>query len=188
MGGRLAGRADQRDHRGGRDVGPHGADRLRPLEQHADGVAQAFLHLGSRLLELEPGAHDGDQQVALGRALLHHVGEEAEEGTRRVVGVRQRLCIDGERGEPVEQDGLAELLLGREVAVERPHPHTGLLGDEVDGDLDPLEREDGLGGLQNAVPVALGVGSQRACAGVGRLVTPRLYLWLRAHRNLSSPG
>ena len=101
--------------------------------------------------------------------------EEAEEGRRRVVGVGQRLGVDGQRRQPIEQDGLAELLLGREVAVERPHAHAGLLGDQVDRDLDPLDGEDVLGGLEDAGPVALGVGPQRARRDGGRLVTPCLY-------------
>ena len=187
VGGRLAGRPDERDHRGRRHVGPHGADGLRPLQQHADGVAQAVLHLDRRLLELHAGAHDGDHEVALGRALLHDVGQEAEEGGRRVVGVRQRLGVDGQRRQPIEQDGLAELLLGREVAVERPHAHARLLGDQVDRDLDPLDREDVLGGFEDAGPVALGVGPQRARAGGGRLVTPRLYLRTSVPREISPP-
>ena len=70
----------------------------------------------------------------------------------------------GQRRQPLQQDGLAELLLGREVAVERAHPDAGLLGDQVDGDLDPLDGEDGLGGFEDAGPVALGVGPQRARA------------------------
>ena len=88
--GRLARRPDERDHRRGRHVGAHGADGLRSLQEHADGVAQAILYLRRRLLEFEPGAHDGDEQVALGCALLHDVGQEAEERVGRVVGVRQR--------------------------------------------------------------------------------------------------
>ena len=90
--------------------------------------------------------------------------QEVEEGGLRVVGVRQRPRVDRQRGQPIEQDGLAELLLGREVAVERAHADPGLLGDQVDRDLNPLDGEDVLGGFENAGPVALRVGPQRACA------------------------
>ena len=108
---------------------------------------------------------------------------------RRVVGVRQRLGVDGQRRQPIQQDGLAELLLGREVAVERAHAHTGLLGDQVDRDLDPLDREDVLGGFEDAGPVALGVGPLRPRVGAGRPSShPASNFRSWSHKNLSSPG
>ena len=176
MRGRLARRSDERDHCVRRHVRAHGADRLRLRQQNADGLAHALLHSDGRLFELHTGTHDGDHEVALGRPLVHDMRQKVKERRRRVLGVLQRPCIVGEHGQAVEQDGLAELLLGREVAIERPHANTRLLHDQVDGDLYPLEREEVLGGVENASPIALGVGPQGACGGLGdRVVTPCPY-------------
>ena len=153
----------------------------------SDGVAQCVLHLGGGHLEVHAGAHHGHQQVPLGRPLLDDVLEEAEEGGGRVVGLGQRPGVEGERREPLEQDGLAELLLGGEMPVERPHAHPGLLGDGVDGDLYPLGREQHLCRLEDAGPVALGVGPQRARRVGAGCVAPRRRLRRGSHENLSLP-
>ena len=80
--------------------------------------------------------------------------EEAEERRRGVLGVGLGAGVLGEVAQAIEQDGLAELLLGREVAVERAHADAGLLGDDVDGGLDALGGEDHLGRIEDAGPVA----------------------------------
>ena len=159
--GGLAGRAHERHYGGGRDVLSYSAHILGAAQEHLDGGAEPFLDVGGCELERHARTHDRHQEIALRRALLHDMGKETEEGRRRVLRVGQRLGIESQRRQPLEEDGLAELLLGREVAVERPDAHAGLLGDDVDGRLDPLGREDDLGRLEDAGAVPLRVGAQR---------------------------
>ena len=73
--------------------------------------------------------------------------------------------VVGQFDQPLEEDGLAQRLLGREVAVERPDADARLLGDHVDRHLDALGREDQFGRLEDAGPVALGVGPERPRRG-----------------------
>src|SRR6185312_2127393 len=92
----------------------------------------------------------------------------------------------GEEAQTIEEDRLAQLLLRREVAVERAHAHAGLLGDHVDGCLDALGSEDHLGRLEDAAPVPQRVSPQRTLRD--RFVTAPRYLRLRAHGSHSLPG
>ena len=167
---RLARGPQERQHRVRLHVRAHRTDGLRPVQQHTDRIVQVSLHRLRELVHLHASAHDGDDEVALGRALLHEMGQEAEERRLRIVGIRQRLGIHREGQQAIHQDGFAELLLGRKVAIERAHSHAGLLGDQVDRDLDPFDGENVLGGFENPGPVALGIGPLRARAGAGRLV------------------
>ena len=87
----------------------------------------------------------------------------------------------GQTGQALEEDGLAELLLGREVAVEGPDAHAGLVGDGVDRHLDSLGGEHDLGRIEDPGAVALGVGPHGARRVAG--VTASRYRRLWAHRN-----
>ena len=131
------------DHRRGRSR--RGARRRRPaLSARARRRRRAGPSFTSAddSSNSSPGAHDGDEQVALGCALLHDVGP----GSRRnapgwVVGVRQRPGIaPSSARQPIEQDRLAELLLGGEMAARAcPRPHRPSQRSRSTGDLDPLE-------------------------------------------------
>ena len=107
--------------------------------------------------------------------------EEAEERGARIGGVGLGSGVLGQAGQALEEDGLAELLLGREVAVEGPDAHAGLLGDRVDRHLDPLGGEHHLGRLEDAGAVAL---RRRPAWGArhGGGVTASRYRRLWAHR------
>ena len=89
--------ADERHHRLGGHVAAHGPGVLGPLQEHLDGAAQVVLDPGGRRLEFDTRAGDGDQEVALGRALLDDVLEEAEEGGRRRPPRRPGRCASAVR-------------------------------------------------------------------------------------------
>ena len=55
------------------------------------------------------------------------------------------------------EDGLEQLVLGREVVVQEPVGDSGLLGDVPDpASVEALAREDAHSGLQNEAPLLLG--------------------------------
>ena len=55
-------------------------------------------------------------------------------------------------------DRLVERLFRREVAIERPGPDTGSLGDDVDRHVDPVDGEHLLRGREQSLAVLDGVG------------------------------
>ena len=166
-------------------VGYQCAGVLGPAEQHADRLTESFLDVGGRLLEADAGPHHRRHQVPLARGLLDHVMQEAEERRSRVVGISQVPGVGRQGDQTLGEDRLAQSLFGREVPVEGPDADARLLGDHVDGHLDALGREDQLGRLEDAGPVALGVGPERTRrGGAASASRPRAP---DAHRNLSLP-
>ena len=152
----------QREHHGGRDIAADGTGPLGRVDELAHRLFEVPLRRGHRQLDLDAGAEQGLDQVPLGGALLDQVGQEGEEGGPGVVGLDPGAGIVGDAVDTADEDGLEQLLLGREVAVQRAHPHPGLLGDEVDRDRDALGGEHRLRRLEEPGPVALGVRPERA--------------------------
>ena len=73
--------------------------------------------------------------------------------------VRELHLVDrGEELAPgLAEDGLEQLVLGREVVVQEPVGDSGLLGDVPDpARVEALAREDAHSGLQNEAPLLLG--------------------------------
>ena len=88
---------------------------------------------------------------------LERLFEKAGEAGPGVVGGDGLLGELDELGEGVFEHRVDQLLLGREVAIERPHPEACMPGDLLDRDVDPRGREQLARARDEQLPVAAGV-------------------------------
>jgi hypothetical protein len=125
-------RLDQRDEAGAQAQGG-----LLPDQALGDGVGEAAI-------------------LALDRG---DAPDQSGDGVARVGG-RKRLRRDGlELDEALLEDRLDEVVLGREVPVERGGADTGAAGDPVDPDLQAVLAVRGARGVDQGLAVAGGVGA-----------------------------
>ena len=85
--------------------------------------------------------------------------EKARAGIRIV---RQGASLLDQLGYSIEDDGLEQGLLGREMPVHRPRTNAGAAGYLIERHVRALGAKGSAGGLEHAVSVAPRIGTQRA--------------------------
>ena len=93
------------------------------------------------------------------------VAHEALEAVPRIGVLEAPRGRLGEADEAIVGERLEEILLGREVAVDRPNSHPCPAGDLLDPNVEAVLGEAGARGVQDAATVTPGVGALRALAG-----------------------
>ena len=87
-----------------------------------------------------------------------HLLEEHEQRLVRVVGALELTSRRGGLVHPLDDDRRDQVLLGREVAEQRPAADAGALGDLADADIEAAGPEQFLGRVEQPPPIALRVG------------------------------
>src|SRR5580698_841958 len=127
---------------------------------------QAHHHLvnarGTARLDIDARGPERIEQVMLGRCLPRELMEIGEQRLTGIVRVRVGLGSFGQVRESMYDDGFDERFLRREVSVQGPDPDACPFGNDVNRYRDAFDREDLLGGLENARPISEGVGSHRS--------------------------
>ena len=145
-------------------VGPDHAGLLAPDDQVPDRPGDQVVQLVFEPLGAVGVAEHFDE-TAVGCQQLKRLVEELGQARHRVFDSRRLL---GHRDGAVE--GLlevrpGELVLVGEVPVGGGDVHPGVPGDVIKGGVEPLRGEDLLGGVDEPLPVAGGVGPQSARLG-----------------------
>ncbi len=153
---RLADALEHHQHIEGADIGPYRACRLSPAQQLVEHAITSRGPHGSR------GWRERHRRRLEQRAVeLLTAGELVEEVEQRRLRVGACRATRG-RGRdlthPLDDDRGDQMLLGGEVPKQRAAADAGALGDLGDADVEAPLAEQLRGGLEQAPPVALGVG------------------------------
>jgi len=152
-----------RDHGGvGRAYrGVKSSLRLSSHNQAADDWANAALSASSEV----GGPAVADEQLAqpaIGRLLLKAPLEEQPEALQRVVDLRCLLCDRDHSVELSVIEGVEQALPSWEATVHRADADVGLPGDLVVADFQSTVADQASCGIENALPIALGIPAQRS--------------------------
>jgi hypothetical protein len=147
-------------------VRPHDAGLLAPADEVPDRPGDQVVQLLAEPLGAVVGGEHVDQ-AAVGRHLVKRLPEELGQAGQRVLDRGRRL---GHRHRPVErglQERPGQLVLAVEVPVGGGDVDARVPGDVIEGGVEPAGGEDLLGRVDEALPVAGGVGPQSARLGGG---------------------
>jgi hypothetical protein len=156
-------------------VRPHDAGLLAPADEVPDRPGDQVVQLLAEPLGTVVGGKHVDQ-AAVGRHLVKRLPEELGQAGQRVLDRGRRF---GHRHRPVErglQERPGQLVLAVEVPVGGGDVDARVPGDVIEGGVEPAGGEDLLGRVDEALPVAGGVGPQSARLGGGagfHSLTPR---------------
>ena len=132
---------------------PAACARDQQLIEHADDLRVG----GADVVVGEERVGDGVEQGAVELLATDDLVDEPEQRPAGVGRVEQLSPPCHRLAHPLDHDRCDQVLLGREVAEQRPASDAGARRDLADAHLEAALAEQGLGGVQQTAAVSLGV-------------------------------
>ncbi len=111
---------------------------LRRAQQVSEHRQELRLGVGCRIVDVDALPGERLDQAAVGRTpLQHHGPEENEKCPARITRVQQRPALVDQTPDAILDHRPEQVLLGREMPVDRARADAGTAGDLVDGTARP---------------------------------------------------